>query len=165
MKNIMIDNLLEKYWMGETSLEEEKQLRTFFQSSELSENYEALRPLFVGTEVTEMPEISAATEAKWLKTFDQLEGPAKQEGKVISMQPKRNWFRVAAVAIILLATGYFIYNNANEYEDQQYAETMEAYEETKRALAMVGIHFEKGKDKTAIGINTVSRNLEIIQTK
>ena len=41
-----IDNLLDKYWNGETSLEEEAQLRDYFTSGDLDEDHKELRPLF-----------------------------------------------------------------------------------------------------------------------
>ncbi len=42
-----IDNLLEKYWEGETSVEDEKVLKQYFKSSNVEQEHEAFKDLFV----------------------------------------------------------------------------------------------------------------------
>ena len=42
-----IDNLLEKYWEGETSVEDEKVLKQYFKSSDVEEEHAAFKDLFV----------------------------------------------------------------------------------------------------------------------
>ena len=41
-----IRQLLERYWKGETTLEEEQILRTFFIQKDIPEDMEVYRPLF-----------------------------------------------------------------------------------------------------------------------
>jgi len=41
-----IDDLLDKYWDGETSLEDEKSLRQYFCSNDIDESHLAYRDLF-----------------------------------------------------------------------------------------------------------------------
>ena len=161
MNNPNIDSLLEKYWQGETSLDDERDLRNFFQQEQVSEQYEALRPLFVGIPEAATAQPSSEAEAKWLKTLGGLEAPAEGGAKVIGMSPpRRNWWRIAAVALILIGVGSVWTNTIRE---QQRQEAMVAYNETKKALAMVGIHFENGKDRAAKNLRKASKNLDIIQ--
>ena len=46
MKNKLIDQLLEKYWEGETNLEEENVLKDYFTSGEIEKNHEVYSTLF-----------------------------------------------------------------------------------------------------------------------
>lgn len=47
MKNIReIDALLERYWEGETTLEEERALKAYFASGEVNERHRSVAPLF-----------------------------------------------------------------------------------------------------------------------
>lgn len=41
-----IDKILEKYFEGETSLEEEKQLRSYFRRADVAERHEMYKPIF-----------------------------------------------------------------------------------------------------------------------
>ena len=41
-----IDKLLDKYWNGESSLQDEKDLRAYFLSDSVDEEYQDLIPLF-----------------------------------------------------------------------------------------------------------------------
>ena len=47
MKQEDIKQLLEKYWQGKTSLEEEKQLQDFFSGNDIPKEWKKYRPLFV----------------------------------------------------------------------------------------------------------------------
>ena len=42
-----IEQLLERYWEGETTLQEESILRTFFSQPEVPENLRKYQPLFI----------------------------------------------------------------------------------------------------------------------
>ena len=48
-----IEQLLERYWAAETSLEEESILRTFFSQKDIPAEMEHLRPLFIDEAVGE----------------------------------------------------------------------------------------------------------------
>jgi hypothetical protein len=46
MELVKIDYLVEKYFQGETSIAEEKELRTYFSSSDVAQHLEQYRPIF-----------------------------------------------------------------------------------------------------------------------
>ena len=48
-----IEQLMERYWNAETSLEEESILRTFFSQKDIPAEMEHLRPLFIDEAVGE----------------------------------------------------------------------------------------------------------------
>jgi hypothetical protein len=45
MESVKIDYLVEKYFQGETSIAEEKELRTYFSSSDVAQHLEQYRPI------------------------------------------------------------------------------------------------------------------------
>jgi len=82
-----IDNLLRKYFDGETSSEEERQLRSYFSSAEVPDHLTVYKPLFA--------------------YFDEeIQKKEKEEervlGKVISLNRRRILYLVSGVAAALL---------------------------------------------------------------
>lgn len=72
-----IDELLDKYFEGETSCEEERELRRFFTEEEVPEHLQTYRPLFayLNREATSMAE---PTEEKSVTTESAKEVPAQR---------------------------------------------------------------------------------------
>ena len=73
-----IDELLDKYFEGETSCEEERELRRFFTEEEVPEHLQTYRPLFayLNREATSMAE---PTEEKSVTTESAKEVPAQRK--------------------------------------------------------------------------------------
>ena len=73
-----IDELLDKYFEGETSCEEERELRRFFTEEEVPEHLQTYRPLFayLNREATSMAE---PTEEKSATTESAKEVPAQRK--------------------------------------------------------------------------------------
>lgn len=88
MESNKIERLLERYFEGETTLAEEKLLRSYFTSDEVAPHLEAYIGLF-----------SAFAKAQ----EDTFEQPV-----VIPGQGKNTRWLVSAVAIVLIAIGFFI---------------------------------------------------------
>ena len=76
-----IDELLDKYFEGETSCEEERELRRFFTEEEVPEHLQMYRPLFayLNREATSMAE---PTEEKSVTTESAKEVPAQRKPSV-----------------------------------------------------------------------------------
>jgi hypothetical protein len=115
------EELLEKYWNGQTSLPEEKELRRLILESE---GYEKEKELF-----------AALTQFKSLEP-ENLHIP---KAKVRKLVPQ--WTRWAASIVILLGT-YFGWSS---YEQKQ-AER-KAYDEVMQALAMIQVNLSKGQQQ------------------
>lgn len=120
MKN-RLDTLLEKYWDGETSLAEERELRQLIQQSE---GYEKEKELFAALGQFR------ALEPKNLKI------PRKKPRK---LQPQ--WLGWAASAAILIGT----YWGWSSYQQKQAEQ--EAYEEVMQALALIQTNLAKGQEQ------------------
>lgn len=116
-----IEELLEKYWEGETSLSEEKELRKLILEAE---GYEKEKELFAA-----------------LGQFKSLEPQnlSIPKGKTRRLVPQ--WTRWAASVAILLGT----YWGWSVYEQKQAEE--QAYQEVMQALAMIQTNLSKGQQQ------------------
>ena len=92
-----IDELLDKYFEGETSCEEERELRRFFTEEEVPEHLQMYRPLFayLNREATSMAE---PTEEKSVTTESAKEVPAQRKPSRLY----RTFYAVSGIAAGLL---------------------------------------------------------------
>lgn len=135
--------LLDKYWMGETKLEEEAALRAYFKSDQVAEEHQQFAPLF-----------SYFNQAQNIKQAG--------DGKIIEMQPKRkgsyrNWLSVAASVLLVMGTAFMLWQEPQPplnsetmaATDSYAAEKQATFEEAKAALMLVSSKINKG-NKQAI---------------
>jgi len=117
-----IDNLLERYWNGDTTLEEEAVIKTYFKSNpSLSNDGTYFRYLHKKSEL-KMEEVKTNTK-------------------------KRTWVSAAATVTIGLLTAFLIINNANK-DPFAVEDPKEAYEATRNALMMIGAGLNEGQSHT-----------------
>ncbi len=141
-------NLIEKYFKGETSLQEEVELKAYFNSNKVEDSLTQYQPLFQYFENEKGLELSAGFEKK-------LFGEMEDKAKIVQMHSwRRRLVRVAAVAAVFFAAYLFIDRpsdpnppvvnwSAYEIDDEQLA-----YEETLKALRLLSSKLNKGKSKT-----------------
>jgi len=169
---IQIQELLKKYWAGESSLEEEASLKQLVHQlpnsikSDGDVNQEFESELAVAKIIfAETPEvkISSEGEAKMLAIFDELK---EEKAKVIPLKeakvkqlPRRNWLKIAVVGLLLIGVGSIWTKNVN---DMERAEAQLAYEQTKEAFELLGMHFNKGEQTTINTLRNASENLDIL---
>lgn len=122
--NERIDNLLEKYWVGESSLEEEKELR--FLLSQV-DGYESAKEFFSG-----------------VSDFSQLEGKDPVTPTVNLSIWKRPWIGYAASIAFFLSIAFGI------YQHQQQKAEREAYEQVVAALSLIQENMQKGSERMEI---------------
>ena len=122
-----IETLLEKYFQGETSVKEEKELKKYFSSSDVAQHLEHYTPLFV-----------YFAEAKEQKSSHKLPLQTK----------KRNvmWLSIAASVVVLIGISTFTYfHSPTEKEDLGTYENPEAaFEATQKALSMLSKNVNVG---------------------
>ena len=145
-----LDKLLKKYWEGETSIEEEKQIKQLLLSTE--EN--------------------TLQNEKTIFEFFSNEKKIKYSGELLSKNTKvikHNFIRtisIAASIILLFAYGSLIYNNglANEKSivKHEITDPDEALEITKDALAMLAVNYKKGEESVTSTIENLEK-LDIIK--
>ena len=169
---IQTQELLTKYWAGESSLEEEAKLKKLVNQlpaaiggdSESDKTFAAdlatMKMIF--SEETEA-KISAEGESKMLAFFDEIK---KHEAKVVPLKeakvrslPKRNWLKIAVVGLLLIGIGSVWTKRVNDIEK---AEAQLAYEQTKEAFELLGMHFNKGEQTTINSLRNASKSLDIL---
>jgi hypothetical protein len=142
----MMKALIEKYFNGETTLEEEAQLKAYFRNGEVDETLRQYAPLFRYLE---------QEKAQLLDSdFDQKLTARLQKGAtVVGMRPwQRQLLRVAAVGILL--AGLFLLfqrkpasHTAIHWEKYETQDPELAYEQTKEALRLLSSKLKRGSKK------------------
>ncbi len=144
-----IEQLLEKYWNCETSLEEEQQLRAYFRGDDIPGPLKEAAALFRYFEQQkQLPLADHGFEAKVISKI-QRERP---EGKVVKMT--YNMVRIAAGLIVVIAAVYFVRLEVRKSypPEDTFSDPKMAFEETKKALMMISKGFGKAQ-KEANKIN------------
>lgn len=119
-----IEKLLEKYDNGETTLQEEQELRAYFAQEKVAPHLESYKVMF------------------------QYFSKTKQEQftKDVPLKPKKNnvykWISIAAVTVLMM-TAYFQMNQKTTLDDLSHDELV-AYNETVKALNLVSSKLNQG---------------------
>ena len=157
MDRATINILLEKYFNGDTSIDDERQLKQYFSQQTVEPDLAHLKPLFV-----------------FLKNEKSVAMPERQgvHLRPVSGGKKTGWRRfysmaVAAAMLATFAIGGFLYQKNMEAERARiayeklhtdtYDSPEKAMEEIKAALALVSRKMNKGKREAAKGLNKVDK--------
>lgn len=126
-----IESLLDRYFEGESTLQEEQLLRDFFQSPEVPDNLKIHQPLFSYFE-------QASTETM------------ESEINVIPRYPKRNrmiYISSLAAGVLLVIGLFFTFLNDYHRKNQLYRLTPDAqvaYSQTQDALLLLSGNLNNG---------------------
>ena len=158
-----IEQLLERYWSCETSLEEEQQLRDFFRDQAIPESMKETAALFQYFDKEKAKALNENFEGAVTKRFQERRG-----GKVISMVSFSNIARIAAGIVVVVAATLFIRQEVRKSYPKElqdtYTDPQMAFEETKKALMMISSSFGKAKHEAA-KVNMFNEAEKKIQTK
>ena len=132
-----IEKLLEKYDNGETTLQEEQQLKHYFTKETVAPHLEVYKPMFQYFVITKEEQFTKDVPLKPRKTLALYK-----------------WISVAAVAVLMFGV-YTQVNKPSELNDDQ----LLAYNQTMDALNLVSSQFKKGNDNMeALGLMSSSLN-------
>ncbi|MCZ8230500.1 hypothetical protein [Flavobacterium sp.] len=141
MELYKIEELLEKYFQGETSIAEEKELTNYFSSSNVAQHLEQYQPLF--------GYFSLAKER--MNPKEVTEWPTQKE-----TTSKPVWWSLAASVVILLGIGMYVYST-NETKTSVASNELgtcdspeEAFKETQKALALLSGHVNTGIESVQV---------------
>ena len=149
MKTDELNKLLEKFYNGESTEEEERDLRVFFSENIIPEGYEAERALLCYyMTASEVPEPSSDFEARILAGIDET------EKNRMAWKFRRFILPVLSTAatVLLLAGSYFIFVHRSEPRDT-FSDPKIAYAETMKILMDVSSQLNSG----AIALEPVTR--------
>ena len=125
-----IEKIVEKYFEGETSSAEEKELKVYFSSSNVAEHLKQYQPVF-----------GYFAQAKGEILNKELSLPTKKQNVVV-------WLSIAAAVVLLLSVGtslYFASNSSNDFVSCNSEDDPEkVLQETQKALALVSEKLNTG---------------------
>lgn len=129
MESDKIELLLEKYFQGETSIAEEKDLKNYFSSLNVAQHLEQYKPMF--------GYFSQAKEQQF-----------EQQIPLQTKKRKVAWLSIAASVVVLLGIGTYSYVNYNNVNSNQnlgtYDDPEVAFRETQKALALLSTQVNTG---------------------
>lgn len=131
MELVKLEALLEAYFEGNTTLEEENRLREYFTNGKVAPHLEMYVPLFLGFQV-----------AREETTEKEIVLP---EVKKSSWRP---FYNIAATLVVGLGiAGFVFFNNTGLTAEEQ--EALAAYQEAQASLKMLSEGLNKGTESIA----------------
>ena len=147
MDSKQIEQLLEKYWNTETSLEEEQQLRDFFRSENIPEPLKETAELFRYFDQQKKVQLS---ESSFDGDVVRKINATRPAAKTVKMY--YNYARIAAGIVVVVAATYFVGQEVRKSYPAEVTDTYSdpklAFEETKKALMMLSKGFGKARHET-----------------
>ena len=141
-----IEDILEKYFQGETSIAEENQLKEYFASSNVAQHLEQYKPMF-----------GYFSQVKEQKSTQEI--PLKTNKRNVA------WLSIAASVVVLLSVGTYFYVSEKttppvvaQSELGTYDDPEEALAATQKALALLS-------NNVNVGIGSVQYIKEYEQSK
>ena len=99
-----IEQLMERYWNAETTLEEESILRSFFRQENIPAEMEPLRALFADEATDEV--LGDDFDARMMEMIREEEAPKVVKAREITLtQRLKPLFKAAAIVAIILSLG------------------------------------------------------------
>ena len=125
-----IENLINKYFEGETSIAEENDLKVYFSSSDVAQHLKQYQPIF-----------GYFSQAKEQQFTQEISLKNKKQNSVM-------WLSIAASVVIMLGVGIFMYFETNKTEEFVACNSEDspelALKQTQKALALVSEHLNTG---------------------
>jgi hypothetical protein len=125
-----LNSLLEKYYSGGSTVEEEKLLREFFTGENVPEAYEAEKEIFAHYKMESLiPEPSHDFEERIMAGIKSVENPGK------SFNPRGVLYPFIGIAAsILIVAGFYFFFAQKENLRDTYSDPKIAYLETRKIL-------------------------------
>jgi len=166
-----IKRLLEKYWLAETTLEEEKVLADYFRSGEVDVELLQYAPFFEYIDEEKQVSPGEDFEERILERVGLAEGTAQGRGHGMDGSPmlapvRRLWFGYAAAAAVLLCVSslFLVVQLSSRSGDEvkvaasggvisatmkdTYDDPEKALEAVRHALLVASTHMNEGKNIT-----------------
>ncbi len=154
-----IKRLIDRYYDGMTTEEEEKTLRTYFSGSDIDASLKEDGIFFTALQSSEAPLPAEMEErlSRQISQWNSLEVNTRRTVRHINLR----WvIGIAAGLLLLFAAGTIVYQNDHNSpltEQDTYINTKDAYAETSRALMKFSKSLNKGIDATE-NITNKTRN-------
>ncbi len=140
MKQEQVQKLLEKFYNGETTLEEEKKLRDYFLAGEVPEALAADREYFLAMAGYHSKKSSSSLTTSLESLVDTYTPEARI--RRLPVKPALAWSLSVAASLLILAGVYITL--MRQAPKDTYSDPQLAYRETQRVLLYVSQQFNKG---------------------
>ncbi len=152
----MIEQLLNKYWNGESSIQDEKILKTYFSKQNIHPDFLKYKPLFQYYTLAKDIEINDKIEREIIHDLKPIKGS--------KIKKLKYWTRASAAAILLFFSVWSYQNYSMDTTKHIEIENPEeAYAATKEALLLLSSKLNQGTDKATKGIVKVQDVQQIIE--
>ncbi len=167
MKYQEITQLLDKYFAGETSLQEEAQLRNYFNGKDVQESLRSYQPLFQFFRQEQEQRLNERFETKLMEQLQQA--PPRLRVRRLSV-----WIARAAAVALLAIGGWWMYQQVEVAKPEPVAQTIdwskyepetpeEAYQVLKASLHKVSSELNQGASTAADEMSKIRKMTEMIQ--
>ena len=143
-----IKRLLDRYYDGTTTEEEEEALRTYFNGSDIDASLREESVIFTALQSSECP-VPTGMEGHLSRQISQWNNIEVATQRTIRHINLRWVVGIAASLLLLFATGAIVYQNENkspQTEQDTYTNAKDAYAETSKALMKFSKTLNKGID-------------------
>ena len=141
-----IKRLLDRYYDGTTTEEEEEALRTYFNGSDIDASLREESVIFTALQSSECP-VPTGMEGHLSRQISQWNNIEVATQRTIRHINLRWVVGIAASLLLLFATGAIVYQNENnspQTEQDTYTNAKDAYAETSKALMKFSKTLNKG---------------------
>lgn len=141
-----IENILEKYFQGETTIAEENQLKEYFSSPDVAQHLEQYKPIF-----------GYFSQVKQQKSTQEIPLQTK----------KRNvaWLSIAASVVVLLGIGTYFFVSEKTADQVVAQSELGTYDDPEEALAATQKALALLSNKVNVGIESVQYIKEYEESK
>lgn len=129
MESVKIKKLLDAYFEGATSLEEEKTLQDYFNNETVADDLIQYQPIFAG--------LKAAKEERSSKAFIMPESKSKSI--------KTRWYSIAAILVVAFGVGSYYFSQPHYTQDEK--EALAAFEKSKNAMMLLSENLNRGTEQ------------------
>ena len=141
-----IEDILEKYFQGDTTIAEENQLKEYFSSPDVAQHLEQYKPMF--------GYFSQVKEQKSTQTI-----PLKTKKRKVA------WLSIAASAVVLLGIGTYFYTSEKNATPVTAQSELGTYDDPEEALAATQKALALLSNNVNVGIESVQYIKEYEQSK
>lgn len=160
-----IKKLIDAFYEGETSVEEEKIIFDYFLNESIEEDMKEEQAFFLSLSQSVKPiRVPESLESKLSSLIDDLNDKEKKKKSKIH----NIWIGIASTAacvIIILSIGLQLNQNKNEQMAIEAKDTFndpnEAYKEVEKALLLVSNNMNKGIDQLSVISNNIDKTSDI----
>lgn len=143
-----INQLLERYWNSETTLEEERILKSFFSQDDIPAELKQYAPLFAYLDEASNEHLGEDFDAQILAKIGQEK--QKHTSRIVSLVNRVTpLFKAAAVIAIMLTVGNIAQRVARNHSDGAIQRTTDTYIRTEDISAKIKVIDETKKEAIA----------------